>query len=179
MNPNKRICAAALACAILISIVAAPVHARGPRGPVEDTAAKAAEWLTTKTEADGGFGSGFSKGSDIGATADVLMALASAGKNVGEVKGKSGKTALDFFAQQLRLRKAIPAGSYAKMALAVKAAGLNPRAFNGSDLVGAVSNAYNTDTGVIGDSVFVHCIGMLALARTGSAVPDKAITKLE
>ncbi len=179
MNLDTHIRAATLACAVLISTMAAPVHAREASGLVEDTATKAAEWLTTKTEADGGFGSGFSKGSDIGATADVVMALASAGKNIGEVRSKTGKTALDFFAQQLRLRKAINAGSYAKMALAVKAAGLNPRVFNGRDLVAAVSNVYKADTGVIGDSVFVHCLSMLALARNGASVPEKAITNLE
>jgi hypothetical protein len=177
MNTNSiSIRAVALACAVLISTLTAPVSARGP---VEDTATKAADFLLAKPEADGGFGTGFSKGSDIGATADVVMALASAGKNVGDAKGKSGRTPIDFFAQQLRLRKAISTGQYAKMTLAVKAAGQNPRAFNGNDLVALVNKGYNADTGVIGESVFVHCLSMLALARNGAAVPDRAVTKLE
>ncbi len=180
MKSNRHIRAVLLACAVLISTVTSPVFGRGPaRGPVEDTANKAADFLLTKPEADGGFGTGFSKGSDIGATADVIMALAAASKNIADIKGKSGRTPLDYFAQQMRLRKAISTGQYAKMALAVKAAGQNPRAFNGSDLVAAVAKAYNAETGVIGDSVFVHCLSMLALVRNGATVPTQAIIKLE
>ena len=169
----------ALAVTLVICALIAPVAPSFARGPVEDTASKAAAWLPGKIEADGGFGTGFSKGSDIGATADVMMALAASGKSATDVKSKAGKSPLDFFAQQLRLRKAISAGQYAKMALAVKAAGLNPRAFNGSDLVAAVNKAYDATTGVIGDSVFVHCLGILALARNGASVPAQAVTKLE
>ena len=176
MNQTTSFRAAIIAAAILVSTAGVPAFARGP---VEDAATKAVEWLSTKIEADGGFGTGFSKGSDIGATADAVMAFSAAGKAIAQVTSKTGKSPLDFFALSLRQRKAISTGQYAKMALAIKASGLNPRNFNGSDLVAAVSNAYDAKTGVIGDSVFVHCLGMLALARTGVAVPAQAITKLE
>jgi hypothetical protein len=169
--------AAALAVAIIISASAAPsfLHADA----VSDAGNKAADWLATRIEADGGFGTGFSKGSDIGATADAIMALTAAGKPVTSVKSKAGKSPLDFLAQQLRLRKAISTGQYAKMALAVKSANVDPRSFNRTDLVQGVRSGYDDATGVIGDSVFVHCLSMLALARAGEAVPDKAVTKLE
>jgi prenyltransferase beta subunit len=177
MQHIKHLRAAALAVAIIVSSIAAPfsIHA----DTVSDAGNKAADWLATKIEADGGFGTGFSKGSDIGATADAILALTAAGKTVTSVKSKAGKSPLDFFAQQLRLRKAISTGQYAKMALAVKSANLDPRSFNRTDLVQGVRSGYDDATGVIGDSVFVHCLGMLALARAGEAVPDKALTKLE
>jgi len=156
-----------------------PTVALGALGPVENAAAKAAAWLPSKIEADGGFGNGFSKGSDLGVTADAVLALADAGKAISSVKSKAGKSPLDYFAQSLRSRKPLNAGQYAKMVLALKLTGLNPRAFRGSDLVAALNKTYNPTTGVIGDSVFVHCLGMLALSRTSSNVPAKAITKLE
>jgi prenyltransferase beta subunit len=177
MQRIKHLRAAALAVAIIVSSLTAPsaIHA----DVVSDAGNKAADWLATKIEADGGFGTGFSKGSDIGATADAILALSAAGKNVATVKSARDRSPLDFLAQQLRLRKAISTGQYAKMALAVKSANLDPRSFNRTDLVQGVRSGYDEATGVIGDSVFVHCLGMLALARAGEAIPDKAVTKLE
>ncbi len=43
-------------------------------------------WLRGAQLADGGFSSGFSDGSDIGATADAVMAIASAGEIAGPVE---------------------------------------------------------------------------------------------
>lgn len=172
--------AAALAATILVSALGAgTAHALPAADAVGDAGAKAAAWLATKQEPDGGFGSGFSPGSDIGATADAVLALAAADEDPAAVKSARGRSPLDFFSQQLRLRKAIAPGQYAKMALAVRAAGLDPRAFNRADLLKPIESAYDAQTGVIGDSVFVHCLGMLALARSDADVPAKAATTLE
>lgn len=167
------------ASVVLISTLAAPMTSVSARGPVDDTAVKAVDWLITKQEANGGFGTGFSKGSDVGATADAILAFASIGKNAAEVKNSAGRSPIDFLALTLRLRRAINPGQYAKMALAVKAAGLDPRNFNRSDLLASVLSGYNPKTSVLGDSVYVHCLSMVALARGGASVPADAIAKLE
>ncbi len=168
-----------LAAAILINSIgmtAAPASAQSTT--LADAGNKAVTWLLTKQQADGGFGTGFSEGSDIGATADVVMALEAAGKPAATVKNSAGRSPIDYFAQQLRLRKAISTGQYAKMALALKAAGLDARNFNRVDLTKPILSAYNGKTGVIGDSVYVHALAMLALARNGVTVPAAAIEKL-
>jgi hypothetical protein len=177
MQGIKHLRAAALAAAIIIGSTIGPSAANADT--VSDAGNKAAGWLAARIEADGGFGTGFSKGSDIGATADAIMALTAAGKSAADVKSKAGKSPLDFYTQQLRQRKAISTGQYAKMALAVKLANLDPRNFHGNDLVKGVRSGYDETTGVIGDSVFVHCLGMLALARNGETTPLKAVDKLE
>jgi hypothetical protein len=180
MQRIKNLRAAVLAVAIVAIVVNALIAPSAANADVvSDAGNKAADWLATKIEADGGFGTGFSKGSDIGATADAILALTATGKTVADVKSKAGRSPLDFFAHQLRLRKAISAGQYAKMALAVKSANMDPRSFNGSDLIQGVRNGYDDATGVIGDSVFTHCLGILALAQAGEAIPERAITKLE
>ncbi len=179
-NLKKQVRAALIATALVASALVTPLFpAQALSGVVETTATRTAEWLKTKQEGDGGFGSGFSKGSDIGATADVVMALAAVGTDVKALKSAKGSSPADYFARQLRLRRTISVGQYAKMALAVRAMGDDPRNFAGANLVARVLQGYDAQTGVIGDSVFVHCLGMLALARNGAEVPAKAIEKLE
>jgi hypothetical protein len=167
---------AALTAAITLSLFGAPA-ARADT--VTDAGAKAATWLAARQEADGGFGNGFAQGSDLGATADAIVALAAAGQRVAAVRSKSGRSPLDFLAQTLRMRRAIPTGQYAKMVLAVHAAGLDPSAFSRTDLIRPILSGYDAETGVIGDSVYVHCLGVLALARVGAEIPEKAIATLE
>lgn len=179
MNAIKTLRAGALAAAILISSIGITAPASAQSTVLADAGNKGAAWLLTKQLPDGGFGSGFSKGSDLGATADVVMALAASGKDAATVKNSAGRSPIDFFAQQLKLRKAISAGQYAKLALALKSAGLDARNFNGIDVTKPILSAYNAQTGVIGDSVYVHALALLALARNGVTVPAKAIDTLE
>ncbi len=178
MNTIKQLRAGVFAAAILISSIGLTAPAVAQTNPLTDAGDKAIAWLLTKQESDGGFSTGFSKGSDIGATADVVMAIEASGKSAADVKSSAGHSPIDFFAQQLMLRKAISAGQYAKLALALKSAGLDARNFNGIDVTKPILSAYNAETGAIGDSVYIHALGMLALARNGVAVPAKAIDKL-
>lgn len=178
MNALKTLRAGVLAAAILISSTSIIAPASAQSNPLADAGDKAVAWLITKQLPDGGFGSGFSKGSDIGATADVVMAFAASGKDAATVKSSAGRSPIDFFAQQLKLRKVINAGQYAKLALALKSAGLDARNFNGVDVTKPILAAYDAKTGVIGDSVYVHALAALALARNGVAVPANAIDKL-
>jgi prenyltransferase beta subunit len=178
MNALKHIRAGALVAALLVTSIGITAPASAQSTALTTAGDKAVAWLLTKQEKDGGFGTGFSKGSDIGATADAVMAIAASGKNVASVKNSAGRSPIDFFAQQLKLRKAINAGQYVKMALALKAAGLDARNFNGSDVTKPILAAYNAQTGVIGDNVYTHALAVLALARNGVPAPEKAIDKL-
>lgn len=139
--------------------------------PVERTASEAAAWLAAHIEADGGFGNGYTPGSDVGASADAVAALAAAGLPTDK------STA--FLAGQLRTNKKLSVGQIAKITLATHAVGLDAQTFAGQDLTQRIIAAYKADTGVIGDSVFVHALAVLALARTGASMPDKALTTLE
>jgi len=140
-------------------------------GPVERTAASAASWLAGRHEADGGFSSGFAPGSDVGASADAVAALAAAGMNTSR--------GADYLAAQIRSSRKLSAGQIAKIALAVQAAGRDARAFAGQDLTQRMLAAQKQDTGVIGDGVFSHSLCMLALVRSGVAVPASAVDALE
>ena len=157
---------AAAFAAALISL--APAAAAGP---VEGTAAAAGKWLAAHIAADGGLSNGFSPGSDVGASADATIALAAAGLPVDKP--------VAYLNEQVRTNSKLNAGQIAKIALAVHAAGLDPRTFAGQDLTQRMLAAYKADTGVIGDSVFTHALAMLALARSGAAVPAKATATLE
>jgi hypothetical protein len=162
--------AAAILIAAAISISGA--HSVDSAGdPVAASSTAAATWLAGRSEADGGVSSGFAPGSDVGTTADAVIALATAGRPTA--------AHLDYLAAQVRTNSKLTTGLMAKIALAVHAADSDPRAFAGVDLAEKLLAAYRSDTGVIGDSVFTHSLAMLALARVGSRVPEKAVTTLE
>lgn len=161
----------------VISVVATPL-ATAQADIVSDTSARAVEWLVSKQEADGGISNGFAAGSDLSATADAVIALSAAGHDVAALKSKAGASPLSYLQAQVASKK-LATGQYAKIAMAVKAAGLNPAQFGGKDLVAMVLAGYNAETGVIGDNVFTHSIAMLALAKAGASIPETAISTLE
>jgi prenyltransferase beta subunit len=176
MSLRPALIAVAVACFVFNPL--ANVRAADAPNPVMDAGARAANWLATKQEADGGYGSGFSKGSDLGATADAVVALAAAKKPLSTVKSKTGKTPLDYLEAQVRSGK-LNAGQYTKIALAVEAAGLNPAQFGGKDLLAQIKAGYNEKTGVIGANVFIHSSALLALATAKATLPAKAVSALE
>lgn len=161
---------------VICAAVAPPASASADI--VTDSGARAAKWLATKQEADGGFSSGFSKGSDVGATADAVVAFVAAGLPVESVKNAAGLSPLDYLKAQFSSAK-LNTGEYAKIAIAVKAAGLNPAQFGGENVLNQIMAGYNSKTGIFGDNVFVHAESILALATNGDTVPTKAITTLE
>ena len=168
---------AVIAATVILCSVFAPLSS-AQADIVGDAGARAIAWLAGKQEADGGFSSGLSKGSDIGATADAVIAFVAAKKPIADVKSKSGKTPLDYLQGQVT-SKSLTTGQYAKIALAVKAAGQNPAQFGAKDLLALIKAGYNDKSGVIGDNIFTHSSALLALATAGAAIPQKAIATLE
>lgn len=169
----------ALAALVLSTTLApAPVYAGIVSDAATDAGNKAANWLISKQERDGGFGSGFAPGSDVSATADAILALATAGKDIAQIKSTTGRTPLNYLASQMTRRK-LSTGQAAKIALAVQAAGQNPRRFGYRDLTRMILAGYDQKTGVIGEHVFAHSLALLALVNAGVKPPEKAIATLE
>lgn len=171
--------ALALAALMLSTALApVPVYAGIRSDAATDAGAKAATWLVSKQERDGGFGNGFAPGSDLSATAEGVVALSAAGKNAAQVKSAAGRTPLDFLASQMARRK-LTTGQAARIALAVTAAGQNPQRFGFRNLTRMILAGYNAETGVIGENVFAHSLSLIALVNAGVKPPTKAITTLE
>ncbi|HEY3288847.1 MAG TPA: prenyltransferase/squalene oxidase repeat-containing protein [Anaerolineae bacterium] len=164
------------ATAMFISVIA-PVSV-AQADIVTSSGERAAKWLASQQQADGGFSNGFVKGSNTGATADAVVSLTAAKMPIKAVKTSTGVTPLDFLSAKVA-EGTLTTGEYAKVALAVKAVGLNPAQFGGTDLIAKVLAGYDDKTGVIGDSVFVHSTALLALASANAVIPTKAITTLE
>ena len=167
---------AVAALAIICSVIAPVAVAQAD--VVTDSGARATQWLVKQQMPDGGFGSGYSKGSDIGATADAVIAIVAAKVPLTTVKNAAGLTPVDYLKSQVASAK-LTTGQYAKIALAVKAAGLDPAQFGGKNLQTLISAGYDKKTGIYGDTLYVHAEAILALASTGATVPAEAITALE
>ncbi len=76
MNTRVKLIALFLASILILSLTGAALA-----GPGDDAASKALTWLATKQNADGGFSDGFSPDSKVSATADAVIAIASAGRD--------------------------------------------------------------------------------------------------
>ena len=98
----------------------------------------AVAWLKTQQVEDGGFSSGFTPDSDIGATADTLLAMVFAGEDPALIT-TAGKSPIDFLEEQVQAGNVMGAGVIAKVILAVNAVEMDPRSFTGMDLVNLVS----------------------------------------
>ncbi len=155
-----------------------PVYAGISSDAATDAGNKAANWLISAQERDGGFGNGYAPGSDLGATAEATFALAKASKVVTATRSAAGRTPLDFLASQMSRRK-LTTGQAARIALAVTAAGQNPQRFGFRNLTRMILAGYNEQSGVIGENVFAHGLSLIALANAGVKAPTKAITTLE
>jgi squalene cyclase len=167
---------AVAALAVICSVIAPVTVAQADI--VTDAGASAAQWLVKQQMADGGFGSGYSKGSDISATSDAVIAIAAADISLSSVTNAAGLTPLDYLKSQVA-SASLTAGQYAKIALAVKAAGLDPAQFGGKNLQALITQGYDEQSGIYGDTLYADASAILALASTGASVPSAAITALE
>ena len=167
-----------LAIAVALLCAAAAPISYAQADTVSDSGARAVAWLVKQQQVDGGFSNGFTKGSDVGTTADAVVALASAKTNITTVKTAAGLTPLDYLAAKVSAAK-LTVGEYAKIAVAVESAGLNPGSFGGKDLLALVVAGYNDKTGVIGENVYAHSTALIALANAGATIPGKAVATLE
>ncbi len=148
-----------------------PFDSIPPALPAEFIAAQAGlQWLRSQQASDGSFGG------NVGATLDTLMAGAVAGDNLSQWRIPGGATAWDYVrkgATAFVTREESPA-SAGKLALAVAAAGMDPRSFAGQNLVVAMSRVYSPTTGAFGSSNWDQAFSMLGWRAAGESVPITA-----
>jgi hypothetical protein len=148
----------------IVLAVALPVLADGP---------SAAAWLREQQNADGGFGT---PESTVGATADVLLAVAATGDNAitWSQNGSTPYTYLEASAESI-----VGTGDMGKVTLALIASGVNPRNLGVVDLINKLEGALGSDaqygsSGMINDQAYA----MLALASAKRTVPERAVAYL-
>jgi hypothetical protein len=136
--------------------------------PIE---AAAIDWLIGQQVEDGGF-SAFGGESDHGSTADAVYALISAGIDPATVTSPGGNTPLDFLANGSGLVANDP-GLAGKTVLALIAAGEDP-----GELLHAIRNGQNPETGFWGQSLTSHAYAMLALSAAGEQPSSEMVDML-
>ena len=132
-------------------------------------------WLRTQQLSDGGFSNGFSEGSDVGATADAVVAIAGAGEDPSTWK-QGDLSPADYLAAHAG--EVEDPGLEAKLALAAVAAGQDPRAFGGVDLVGKILGGFDPGTGFWGGGPYNSALSILALGAAREPVPPEAVDGL-
>ena len=144
----------------------------------DDTLSAALDFLRTVQNEDGGFSNGFAPESDLGATADAVIALVAAGEDVAGDTAGDEQTPLDSLSAQLEASVAEgAAGQIAKVITALVAAGEDPADFNGRDLVSDLL-ALQGEDGTFGMGAFDHCLSVIALQNAGEPLPDGALDAL-
>ncbi len=135
-------------------------------------------YLAAQQQADGGFTSGFSEGSDLGTTCDVILAIAAACQDPHTWRSAQGLSPLDYLKAQVSAGNVGSLGLQAKVALALAAVGIDPAGFGGHDLLGEIEAAYDPATGSYGSTIFDQALAVLALLHNGRTVPEQALAYL-
>ena len=156
----------------------APIPTAGPPLPGTATdsarATAALSYLLAAQSPDG------SIDKSLGETADYVIGAADAGYDPGTLAGctAGGTGALAFIATASDATTT-DAAKTGKTILAVVAAGLDPAAFSGRNLVARLAALYHADTGAYGDgSTFAQAFAILAVDASGGTVPPAATAKL-
>ena len=132
------------------------------------------DYLAAQQQADGGFTNGFSEGSDLGTSCDVILAIAAGGQDASARGSGGGNSPLDYLHAQVTAGAVNTLGLQAKVVLALLSTGQDPTSFAGHDLVAEVNAAYDEDTGGYGETLFDHALAVLALTGAGQPVPSEA-----
>ena len=139
-----------------------------------DPVETALTYLAAQQQPDGGFTNGFSEGSDLGTTCDVVLAIAAAGQDASAYRSSNDRSPLDYLASQVASGAVDAIGLKAKVVLALLATGQDPADFAGHDLLAELEAAYDEETGSYGSNIFDQALVMLALFNAGRPVPEGA-----
>ena len=157
-------------------VLAAMVCLAGPAAVAAQTGVQAAlGWLRSQQNPDGGFSNGFTEGSDPGATVDAVVAIASTGQDPSGWL-QSGVSPLDYL--DLYAGKADGPGQAAKLALAAVAAGRNPHAVGGVDLIANILAGFDPGTGFFGGGPYDSALSVLTLRSAQEPLPSGALSGL-
>lgn len=159
---------------LILSLPLQVVLAQNGAGDLEG----ALNWLETQLQEDGGFSNGFAPESDVGATADAVLALVVAGRDPGSTLTSSGVSPLDFLRNWANSNQESGPGVAAKVAIAVKAAGFDPSTFAVHDLIGMIEDGYDSSSGLFGLGPFDSGLAILALVASGREVQIEAVESL-
>lgn len=173
MTSWMRKLAGAVGVVALVSLLALPILAARY---AENEAALA--WMRQSQGPDGGFSTGFSDGSDLGTTAEVVLAVAAAGQDVSTWESADGASPLDYVVYQVATGQVTDVGNVSKAVLVAVATGQDPRNFGGRDLIDQLLVGQDSATGMFGDTLFKHAYAVLALRNAGAGVPETAVTAM-
>jgi energy-coupling factor transport system substrate-specific component len=115
--------------ALLIVAFVAPAPSPAEASSVN----RAADWIESVQNRDGGFGPSASDESGTATTCWVMLGLEAAGRNPLDVESKKGRTPVDFLRKEIGAVSS--AGDIARTILALEGAGVDPRDFGGRNLV--------------------------------------------
>jgi hypothetical protein len=165
--------------AVLIMAMVLTVGWVVPVSAVEWTENEAAlRWLRRQQQADGGFSSGFSDGSDYGATVEVILAAAAAGEDVSQWVSSEGANPLDYVAAQVASGQVTDAGPLSKAIFVAVATGHPPQDFGGKNLIAELRALQDADSAMYGTTLFAHAYAMLALHNAGEPLSAGAVNVL-
>jgi energy-coupling factor transport system substrate-specific component len=118
---------AVLAALLLVALAPAPAKADG--------VGRAASWLVSAQNADGGWGRDLGSASGVDTTCWAMLGLEAAGRNPLDVSG-GGRTPVDFL--RANVGELSSPGDFARTILALEGAGVDSRSFAGRNLVEAL-----------------------------------------
>jgi hypothetical protein len=159
---------------LLLSLPLQTVLAQNDAGDIDG----ALNWLETQLQEDGGFSNGFAPESDVGATADAVLAFVVAGRDPGSILTSSGVSPLDFLRNWTNSDVDSGPGAAAKVALAVIAAGFDANTFAERDLIGLIRDGFDSESGLFGFGPFDSGLAILALVASESEIPAGAVESL-
>lgn len=133
---------------------------------------RAFETIFESQEDDGGWGS-------VGQTIDVILAAAAAGWDPNSIVS-AGPSPMDYLAENIEPYLENGPDAIGKAILGVAVAGQDPTNFNGTDMVTALLNTYNSQAGAFGspENTWHQALAILALSAVNSPIPDGALKTL-
>jgi uncharacterized repeat protein (TIGR01451 family) len=134
---------------------------------------KAVAWIRAQQQADGSFA-----GSGTGDTIDAIFAILSTHTQPQTFVSAAGNTPLDYLYTQVPTYPATSAAAAGKFLAGVIAAGGNPRAFGGFDLVLSTTAFYSPTVGQYGGNVWDQSWAMIGLVAAKQSLPLTATQRL-
>jgi prenyltransferase beta subunit len=173
MRRSRKILGAAIALCVAAAGLQLVVGARPARTQV-DPASRAIQYLQSQQSAlNGAIPS--SPGS-YGPSEMFAVSAAAAGYDPNSLRAGMGPSVMDYLAANV-VDASSTAGKTGELIQAVVAAGRDPHAFAGHDLVATVVAGLNASTGALGDGqAFNQALAIQGLVAAGATVPAAALT---
>ncbi len=147
----------------------------------------ATAWLVREFQNDDGGYAALSSGanaspSTVAGTLDAILAIAAGGNDPDNPFPDQESTPIQFlrdFSADLGQFAAENGGQAGKVVMALSAAGLDPRAFEGTDYVAILLDQYEPSGGYSAGDAFKQATAILGVAASGEVVPEEALVWLE